>query len=80
MDSSFDIERLARNFELGGAELKSVLYGAAFIAMEEKSQMSESHLIRSLKYELSKKELVLTDAEVYMRYREEKPVGGVFGS
>ena len=48
--------------------------------MEEKSQMSESHLIRSLKYELSKKELVLTDAEVYMRYREEKPVGGVFGS
>ena len=70
VDPSFDIERLARNFEFGGAELKSVLYGAAFIAMQEKAQMSESHLIRSLKYELSKKELVLTDAEVYMRYRQ----------
>lgn len=80
VDPSFDVERLARNFELGGAELKSVLYGAAFIAMEEKARMSESHLIRSLKYELSKKELVLTEAEVYMRYREEKPTGNVFGS
>lgn len=68
VEPSFDTERLARNFELGGAELKSVLYGAAFIAMKEKSNLSESHLIRSLRYELSKKELVLTDTEVYLRY------------
>ena len=51
MQKGIDFEMLAESFELSGANIKSVLYSAAYIAGAENQKVGPSHIARALKYE-----------------------------
>ena len=59
---------MANNFELTGSEMKSVLYGAAFIAISQNESLSDRHIISSLSYVLSKTNRLMTEFEVSRKY------------
>lgn len=68
LDPKCKLENLARNFDLTGSEMKSVLYGAAFIAMSRKESLCDEHIIASLRAVLSKTSRLVAESEVSRRY------------
>lgn len=54
VDNGIDFEFFANNFELSPANIKSILYGAAYIAAEEKQSIGAKHIVRSMIYEYAK--------------------------
>ena len=68
VDPNLQLENMANNFELTGSEMKSVLYGAAFIAISHNESLSDRHIISSLSYVLSKTNRLMTEFEVTRKY------------
>lgn len=55
---------LAEHFELSGSEIKSILINGAYIAAEEGDEILTEHVVRALKYELSKTGRTLTASQL----------------
>ena len=68
VDPNLQLENMANNFELTGSEMKSVLYGAAFIAISHNESLSDRHIISSLRYVLSKTNRLMTEFEISRKY------------
>ena len=45
---------LAKNFELSGANIKAILFGAAYMAGAEGASVGIAHIVRSMEYEYRK--------------------------
>ena len=58
-----DFSRLARQFELSGSSIKSILRGAAYLAAEEDSEIQSIHIMKALKYEFVKTGKIISNEE-----------------
>ena len=58
-----DFSRLARQVELSGSSIKSILRGAAYLAAEEDSEIQSIHIMKALKYEFVKTGKIISNEE-----------------
>lgn len=54
VSAAIEWKHLAKQFELSGSAIKSILRGAAYLAAEEGTEIRTGHVIRSMKYEFLK--------------------------
>lgn len=54
LDAGVDFEYLARQFELSGGSIKNIAVAAAFMAAAEDVPVSMGHIVRAVKYEMTK--------------------------
>lgn len=68
-----DFHLLAETFQLSGSNIKAILYSAAYMAASEDTVLDARHLVRAIKYELTKNGRILSGADFghYGIYYEE---------
>lgn len=68
-----DFHMLAESFQLSGSNIKAILYSAAYMAASEDTVIEARHLVRAIKYELTKNGRILSGADFgsYGIYYEE---------
>lgn len=54
IDSAIDFDYLANQFEIAGGNIKNTVVSAAFLAAQDNDIVNMSHILRALKYELTK--------------------------
>lgn len=63
VSSKVDFQHLARQFELSGSSIKSILRGAAYLAAEEDTEIDTRHVIQAMKYEFIKAGKIISSEE-----------------
>ena len=54
LDSDIDFDYLANQFEIAGGNIKNTAISAAFLAAQADEVIDMSHILKALKYELTK--------------------------
>ena len=63
-ENDINLKYYADNFELSGAEIKEVLYSAAFMAAAENKKLGNKHILQALKLQQEKTGKIVSGAEL----------------